>query len=137
MQNLRFYRIGKANLELTTHAPHPNSKNSKITQWRSHKKTSTRVLVFFIAFSQKSTAYTVSENKLPAVLLRGVKPSTGSGLESPNSTHTVAAEVLLVVVLGTIGEILKHRMVVTVLGRTQIVVNTKAANSNSVYIQLV
>ncbi len=99
MQNLRFYRIGKANLELTTHAPHPNSKNSKITQWRSHKKTSTRVLVFFIAFSQKSTAYAVNENKFTSWLLRGFKPSTGSGLESPNSTHK--ARTVLNVVVGT------------------------------------
>ena len=38
-------------------------RGSKIGQWRPHKKTSTRVLVFFIAFSQKSTPYAVSKKK--------------------------------------------------------------------------
>ena len=44
--------------------------------------------------------------KLPAVLLRGIKPSAGSGLESPNSTHNVAGVVLIDVDLAAIAEIL-------------------------------
>jgi len=137
LQNLRFYRIGKANLQLTTHAPLPHSKNSKITQWWSHKKTSTRVLVFFIAFSQKSTAYTVSENKFTSWMLRGVKPSTGSGLERPNTTHIAIGGVLFVGLMAANAEPQSPRKVVTALRRTPKPVSTKTANSNSVYIQLV
>ena len=75
--------------------------------------------------------------KLPAVLLRGIKPSAGSGLESPNSTHTAVVVVLNAAVLEATDEILSPRIVATVLRRTPIVVTSKTANSNSVYIQLV
>ena len=68
--------------------------------------------------------------------VRVAKPSTGSGLESPNSTHNAVAE-LNVAVLDPIVEILPPRTVVIELRRTPIEVISKTANGNSVYIQLV
>ena len=74
--------------------------------------------------------------KLPAVLLRGIKPSAGIGLESPNSTH-IAVAALTAGVIEAIVETQFPRRVEIDLRRTPIVVKSKTANSNSVYIQLV
>ena len=77
----------------------------------------------------------MSEKKFTSWLLRGVKPSTGSGLESPNSTHiVVAVAVLIGAGLVAIAEMLKPRTVAIVLRRTPIEVISKTANGNFVYI---
>ena len=65
-----------------------------------------------------------------------VKPSTGSGLESPNRTHIVCVG-LTVVVGRPIAEVEVPRGVAAELRTTIIVVTSKTANSNSVKIQLV
>ena len=66
--------------------------------------------------------------------VRVVKPSAGSGLESPNSTHIefVVVAGLTAVVPDTIDEILSPRIVVTALRRTPIVEISKTADGNSV-----
>jgi hypothetical protein len=71
------------------------------------------------------------------VLLRGVKPSAGSGLESPNSTHIEDEALTAGAVLAAKVEILFPRSAEIVLRRTPIVVTSKTANSNSIKIQLV
>jgi len=66
-----------------------------------------------------------------------VKPSTGSGLESPNCTH-IGREVLTVAVVGNPKEEVEApRVVVGDLRTTPIEAISKTANGNSVYKQLV
>ena len=68
------------------------------------QKTSKGIL-FFIQSNISKIDRLRGERKEMVKLINVVKPSTGSGLESPNSTH-IAAVVLNVDVLETTGEIL-------------------------------
>ena len=74
-------------------------------------------------------------DKLPAVLLRGVKPLTDSGLESTDSTHTGVGAALIAEELDAIAEKLSPRSAAIDLRRTPIGVTSKTANNNSVKIQ--
>ena len=94
-----------------------------------------------LSFSQKLTAYEVSKNKFTSWLLRGVKPSAGSGLERPNSPNTLD-EVFVpgFTTIPIIKEFTSISFICICLRATPIltsITNTKTANSNSVYIQLV